>query len=87
MREFEAVATLADILRARGVKHFKCGAIEMELHAAPETVSEAAPLPRPPPVAQGDEETCRCGHPHYAHQGGLCIHACPVEKCVPEETP
>lgn len=84
--ELDTVARLADILRAKGVKTFEGCGFRMELQLGPEPVADS-PLPRPPAVAQEDEETCKCGHPHYAHQGGLCIHACPVEKCAPEETP
>ena len=84
-RDFEAVARLADVLRSKGVKVFKVGGLEMELHPSVESVSE--PMPQQPPVPKEDADTCKCGHAHYAHQSGLCIHGCAVEKCVPEETP
>jgi len=84
--DIQTVATLADMLRAKGVRSFEGLGLRLELEPTQERVIEAA-LPAKPPVAQGDDETCKCGHPHYAHQGGLCIHGCDVEKCVPEEVP
>ena len=78
--ELDALLSLVDSLRARGVRRYKAGDIELEL----------GPLEAPPPPDAKPGETppdaCKCGHAEYAHVNGLCVHGCDVEKCAPEET-
>lgn len=72
------VSSLADMCRSKGVKHVKLDGCEMELGPL-----DAAPMKDSPRV---DAETCACGHGLHAHNAGLCLHGCAVEKCASEVT-
>jgi hypothetical protein len=82
--DLDTVAKLADMLRAKGVRTFKGAGLEMELLPSVEVVS---PQENAKALASEADDACLCGCPVYAHEGGLCIHGCAVEKCLPKEKP
>jgi hypothetical protein len=72
------VAALADVLRAKGVRVWKDGPVEMEL---------GPPIDSAPDSPAEPEDICRCGHPFIGHSAeGLCVTGgCDVEACAPPE--
>lgn len=90
MTEAERVATIADLMRAKGLKRVKVGDLEIELGEAPRVTS---PIPEgasvtPPPDPDRSfmmpaEDLCRCGHPMVDHaEHGCLVGGCPIETCI-----
>jgi hypothetical protein len=74
--EIKTVATIIDMLRAKGVKEFEGAGLRLVLNAL------EAPVPESSAPAT-DPEMCRCGHAEYQHgPGGLCVSGCEAEKCL-----
>jgi len=70
-------------LRDAGVKSFTRGSdgtYSVEFFPAEPT---APPVDKTP--AEPDPELCRCHHPKFQHEAGLCLMGCDVEQCAPEE--
>lgn len=88
------LSALLDVLRTKGVTRFKG---DLVLKVAGNTCTMPIELtlgaPAAPEVTPGveidqwppDSDACRCGHPLTEHTNGLCLHACDVEHCAPEE--
>jgi len=78
--EIETIGKLADMCRSKGVRSIDVGGCKLELEPLPAKAEPSAP--------SSDPDMCKCGHPEFAHNNGLCIHACEPEKCVenPEAT-
>lgn len=67
-------------LRDAGVKLYRDDKVTVEFFPAV-APQEAGDLKLP----AAEEPTCRCGHEHARHVGGLCLEGCAVEKCAPPE--
>jgi ribulose-5-phosphate 4-epimerase/fuculose-1-phosphate aldolase len=69
------LASLCDILRAKGVTEFTVGNVSVKLGSMPDNT---------PGIAETDMR-CNCGHEDYQHgPQGECLIGCPIEKCAPE---
>lgn len=89
--EIERVAALADLMRAKGVKHLRVGDMEIDLGPdlrqllAPIPGLESTPIPAgasvtPPPedsesVMLPAEALCRCSHAMIDHDSSGCLVA------------
>lgn len=72
--DLATIGKLADLCRSKGVKSITVDGVTLELLPA-----------EPPPMKSSeakDPDTCGCGHGLHAHNAGLCLHGCAVEKCA-----
>lgn len=77
------VAALLDLLKVKGVTRFTGNGVCVEF--SPAQLPAASATATDDKDEQADPDTCRCGHSLTEHSSGLCLHACGVEKCAPEE--
>ena len=76
-QRIDFVGALADCCRKHGVKMADVNGIRVEL----------GPLDGPMKPDKPAAEDCPCGHGLHAHNGGLCLFGCSIEKCAgPEVT-
>ena len=76
MTDHAATLALVDAMKSRGVRSFAVGDVRVEF----------AP-PEPAPLKDDkkpDAEECPCGHGLHAHNAGLCLLGCALEKCSKE---
>lgn len=68
------------ILREGGVKRYRDGDLEVELHAAAPAIGPSVPRDF------GELARCPCGHEADAehNSSGLCLLGCPTSLCRPE---
>lgn len=88
--EAERVATIADVMRAKGLRKVRVGDLEIELGDKPRETVPIPPGASVTPTPGPDESfmlpaegLCRCGHPmvdHAAH--GCLVGGCPIETCM-----
>jgi hypothetical protein len=84
------LAAILDLLKAKGVKHYKAGGVDvsgnefvrMEVEFEPTIDVSTGRAEKQEP----DPDMCPCGHWLHEHQDGLCLHGCEPEACLPKES-
>lgn len=91
--EEQRVATIADMMRSKGIKKLKVGDLELEMVDAPVEVRPVSVVPvgasvTPPPEGEPApifpaDDLCRCGHPMVDHaEHGCLVAGCAIEVCM-----
>ena len=73
--DLNALASVIDLLRSKGVSIYRADGLELQL----------GPLPGAPhAVESASADRCKCGHPKWEHDSssGLCLVGCDAETCV-----
>jgi hypothetical protein len=76
---------LFDLLREKGVRSFRSDALHIEMSPEAPVAANPEALREVLEKASQSEDGCKCGHPEYAHNAGLCLQGCDEEKCHPPE--